>query len=73
MPLEHAAAAGNTELFNDLLEAGASWSAGWSGRHGRSLLEAASRGGSVEVVSAVLEAGTQQQLDVDLALHTVSV
>ena len=53
VPLEHAAAAGNVELFNDLLSAGANASAGWSGGcGGRSLLGAAARGGSVEVCKA---------------------
>lgn len=70
VPLEHTDAAGNTELFNDLREAGANSSAGWSGCRGCSLLEAATQGGSVEVVSAVPEAGTQP--DVDMALHIAS-
>lgn len=49
VPLEHAAAAGKVELFNELLEAGANASAEGSGCDGRSLLEAATCGGSVEV------------------------
>ena len=35
MPLEHAAGAGNMELFNALIKAGANGGAGWRGCHGR--------------------------------------
>lgn len=73
VPLKHAAAAGDTDLFNEILEAGAHGSVERGGCYGRSLLEAAARGGSVEVVSTVLEKAVAPQPDVDVALFTASV
>lgn len=63
-PLEHAAAAGDVDLVNDLLEAGANGQAGWKGCRNRSLLCAAVQGGKREVVSALLKAGAKQDLHV---------
>lgn len=62
MPLEHAAARGNLDPFNALLEAGANGSAGWRGCRSRSLIDAAAVGGSEDVMSAVLRAGAQPDL-----------
>lgn len=50
MPLEHAIAQGNLDLFNNLLGAGAIGRAGWRGYRGRTLLDAATAvGGNEEV------------------------
>ncbi|CAM9564679.1 unnamed protein product, partial [Sphacelaria rigidula] len=54
VPLEHAAAAGDAKLVNDLLAAGASPKPSWKGSFGRSLLCAAVQGGNHEVVSKLL-------------------
>lgn len=64
VPLEHAAADGNIGLFNALIEAGADGSAGWRGCHGRTLFDAAAVGGSADVVSALVLAGAQPDLNV---------
>ncbi|CBN73782.1 ankyrin repeat protein [Ectocarpus siliculosus] len=64
VPLEHAAARGNLNLVNSLLEAGADGSAGWKGCRGRTLIDAAALGGSEPVVSALLRAGAQPDVNV---------
>ena len=64
VPLEHAAARGNLELLNKLLEAGADGSDGWRGCRNRTLLDAAAVGGNEEVVSALLLAGAQPDINV---------
>lgn len=46
VPLEHAAAAGDGDLVNVLLSAGADGRAGWQGCNNRSLLCAAAEGGN---------------------------
>lgn len=48
VPLEHAAADANLDLFNALIGAGANGRAGWRGCHGRTLFDAAAAGGSAE-------------------------
>ena len=57
VPLEHAAADGNADLFNALIGAGANGRAGWRGCEGRTLFDAAAVGGNAEVVSALVAAG----------------
>eukprot|EP00752_Nemacystus_decipiens_P014367 g12779.t1 len=64
VPLEHAAARGNLNLVNTLLKAGADGSAGWRGCRGRTLLDAAAVGGSAGVVTALLGAGAQPDVNV---------
>ncbi|CAN0415891.1 unnamed protein product, partial [Ectocarpus sp. 12 AP-2014] len=64
VPLEHAAARGNLNLVTSLLEAGADGSAGWRGCRGRALIDAAALGGSEPVVSALLRAGAQPDVNV---------
>ncbi|CAM9559734.1 unnamed protein product, partial [Ectocarpus sp. 8 AP-2014] len=64
VPLEHAAARGNLNLVNSLLEAGADGSEGWKGCRGRTLIDAAALGGSEPVVSALLRAGAQPDVNV---------
>ena len=64
VPLEHAAARGNLDLFNKLLGAGASGSAGWKGCDGRTLLDAAAVGGNADVATALLRAGAQPDVNV---------
>ena len=64
VPLEHAAARGNLGLFNKLLEAGANGGAGWRGCDGRTLLDAAALGGNKDVVSGLLRAGAQPDVNV---------
>ena len=64
VPLEHAAARGNLELFNKLLGAGANGAAGWRGCRGRTLLDAAALGGNEDVVSGLLGAGAQPDVNV---------
>lgn len=64
VPLEHAAARGNLELINKLLEAGANGSHGWRFLKGRTLLDAAAVGGDAGVVSALLRAGAQPGVNV---------
>ena len=63
-PLEHAAADGNMELFTRLMDAGVDGSAGWRGCHGQTLLGAACRGKNEGMVSALLEAGAGDDLNV---------
>lgn len=57
MPLEHAAASGDFDLVDRLIKAGANGSSGWKGCRRRTLLDAATFGGNVNVVSALLQAG----------------
>ena len=64
VPLEHAAARGNLELINKLLEAGANGSHGWRFLKGRTLLDAAAVGGDAGVVSALLRAGAHPDVNV---------
>ena len=64
VPLEWAAAQGNLDLFNKLLGAGADGSAGWRGCGGRTLLHAAAVGGSEDIVSGLLRAGAQPDVNV---------
>ncbi|CAB1097619.1 unnamed protein product [Ectocarpus sp. CCAP 1310/34] len=54
---EHAEARGEVGLVKKLLNAGAGGGAGWSGCHGRTLLDAAALGGNPDVVTALLRAG----------------
>ncbi|CAM9426220.1 unnamed protein product [Ectocarpus sp. 12 AP-2014] len=64
VPLEHAAARGNLDLVNILIEAGADGSAGWRGCRDRTLLDAAALGGSADVVAALLRAGARPDVKV---------
>ncbi|CAM9517433.1 unnamed protein product [Ectocarpus fasciculatus] len=64
VPLEHAAARGNLDLVNILIEAGADGSAGWRGCRGRTLLDAAALGGSADVITALLRAGARPDVKV---------
>ena len=64
VPLEHAAARGNLDLFNKLLGAGADGSAGWRGCRNRTLLDAAAVGGNEDVVSSLLRVGAQPDVKV---------
>ena len=64
VPLEHATARGNIDLFNKLLGAGANGAAGWKGCDGRTMLDAAARGGNEEVVSGLLRAGARPDVNV---------
>lgn len=63
-PLEHAAAAGDLELVENLLVAGANVKEGWRGCDGRPLLCAAAHGGNHEIVSILLEAGAQPEVNI---------
>eukprot|EP00903_Cladosiphon_okamuranus_P008544 g8203.t1 len=63
VPLEHAAARGNLDLFNKLLGAGADGRAGWRGCRGRTLLDAAAIGGNVDIVSGLLRSGAHQEVN----------
>lgn len=63
VPLEHAASRGNLDLVNVLLGAGANGSAGWRGCRGRTLLDAAAVGGNGEVVSALIRAGAEPDVN----------
>ena len=64
VPLEHAAARGNLDLVNTLLQAGADGSAGWRGCRGRTLLHAAAVGGNPDVLTALLGAGARPDVNV---------
>eukprot|EP00903_Cladosiphon_okamuranus_P018105 g16662.t1 len=64
VPLEHAAARGNLDLVNRLLQAGANAGEGWRGCHGRTLLDAAAVGGNADVVSALVRAGAGKDVNV---------
>eukprot|EP00752_Nemacystus_decipiens_P014386 g12796.t1 len=64
VPLEHAVARGNLGLVNILLKAGADGSAGWRGCRGRTLLDAAAVGGNPDVLTALLRAGAQPDVNV---------
>lgn len=69
VPLEHAAADGNVDLFTRLMDAGADSSAGWRGCHGRTLLGAAARGNDGRIVSALLKAGAKRDVNVLFIEH----
>lgn len=62
-PLEHAAAAGDLEVVETLLLAGANGGAGWRGCLDRSLLCAAVQSGNHRVVTALLKAGSRQDVN----------
>ncbi|CAM9758937.1 unnamed protein product, partial [Ectocarpus sp. 8 AP-2014] len=64
LPLEHAAARGNLDLVNILVEAGADGSAGWRGCRDRTLLDAAALGGSAGVITTLLRAGARPDVKV---------
>lgn len=64
VPLEHAAASGNHDLFTKLMQAGAKCGAGWVGCNGRTLLYAAAQGGNADVMSAVLPGGCRSDIGV---------
>lgn len=64
MPLEHAAAEGDIDLFTKLVGAGADTSAGWRGVDGRTLLGAAAYGRNEEIVLALLAAGAKDEVNV---------
>ncbi|CAM9942695.1 unnamed protein product [Pylaiella littoralis] len=66
-------------LFTRLIDAGGDASAGWRGRHGRTLLGAAAYGKNEKMVLALLKAGTADDVDVvfngakgELALHVAA-
>ncbi|CAM9770409.1 unnamed protein product [Scytosiphon promiscuus] len=63
-PLEHAAAQGNLDLVDKLIQAGADGSAGWRGCNGRTLLRAAASGGNEGVVSSLLRQGSRPDVNV---------
>ncbi|CBN76536.1 conserved unknown protein [Ectocarpus siliculosus] len=65
VPLEHAAARGNLDLFTRLMDAGGfGGERGWRGCNGRTLLGAAAWGKSDKVVRALLEAGAGDDVNV---------
>ena len=64
VPLEHAAARGNLDLFDRLLRAGANGSAGWRGCRGRTLLDAAALGGNSDLLAALIRAGAGPDVNV---------
>eukprot|EP00752_Nemacystus_decipiens_P006553 g5900.t1 len=64
VPLEHAAARGNLQLVDALLGAGANGGGGWRGSRGRTLLDAAALGGSPDVVTALVAAGADADVNV---------
>ncbi|CAM9792798.1 unnamed protein product [Sphacelaria rigidula] len=64
VPLEHAAAAGDVALVNELLAAGAKGKAFWKGSYNRTLLCAAVQGGKLEVVKALPNSGAQPDVNV---------
>lgn len=71
VPLEHAARKGDIDLVNILLRSGADASAGWRGGcDGGTLLGAGAAGGSEEVVSALLKAGGNGDVNVPLPGYT---
>lgn len=64
VPLEHAAAEGSFEVFSALIGAGAKVGAGFRGREGRTLFDAAARGGNAAIVSGLLRRGALPDLNV---------
>eukprot|EP00752_Nemacystus_decipiens_P007867 g7028.t1 len=72
VPLEHAAADGNVDLFTRLMDAGASRKAGWRGCHGRTLLAAAAYGRSETIVRVLLSAGAKREVNVECGLFNAS-
>lgn len=75
----YAAARSNIKPVHRLLKPGANGSAGWSGCHGRTLLDAAALGGNEDVGSALLRAGCEPDVNVvsmasrRSALHLLAV
>ena len=65
-PLAKACDAGQGDLVDKLLEAGADGSAGWRGKDGRTLLHAAAMGGSEQAVWSLLNAGAKPDIDVEI-------
>ncbi|CAM9503812.1 unnamed protein product [Ectocarpus sp. 4 AP-2014] len=63
VPLEHAAAKENLDLFTRLMDAGANGEAGWRGCHGRTLLGAAAYGRSEKMVRALLTVGAKSDVN----------
>ncbi|CBJ25690.1 hypothetical protein Esi_0008_0114 [Ectocarpus siliculosus] len=63
VPLEHAAAKGNLDLFTRLMDAGADGCSGWRGCYGRTLLGAAACGDGDQMVRALLEAGATDDVN----------
>ncbi|CAM9242574.1 unnamed protein product, partial [Ectocarpus sp. 8 AP-2014] len=61
-------AAGNRDLVDKLLGAGANGGAGWRGCHGKTLLHAAAEGGNVHVITSLRRAGVGEDIKVK-ALH----
>ena len=76
VPLEHAAAVGNMDLFTRLMDAGADGGAGWRGCHGRTLLGAAAFGQNDEMVTILIKAGHDVNLTFgakkETALHVAA-
>ena len=64
VPLEHAAADGDMDLFTRLMDAGADSSAGWRGCYGRTLLGAAAHGKNEKMVQCLLKAGAKAEVNV---------
>lgn len=62
-PLEHACRAGNPDLVDPLLEAGADATAPGLGEDGGTLLHAAATGGSERVVSSLLNSGAMENIN----------
>lgn len=70
VPLEHAARNGDIDLVKTLLRSGADGSAGWRGScDGGTLLGAGALGGNEGVVAALLEAGSEADINVQLPAH----
>lgn len=68
-PLHVACDAGNADLVDKLLEAGAGIAAGGMGKDGRTLLHAAAASGSERVVSALLRTPARADLNIKSASH----
>eukprot|EP00752_Nemacystus_decipiens_P010666 g9497.t1 len=64
VPLEHAAANGNMDLFTRLLDAGADGGPGWRGCYGRTLLGAAAYGKDENIVLSLLKTGASAEVNV---------
>ena len=72
VPLQHAAADGNEDLFNKLMGAGADVRANWRGWHGQTLLAAAARGNSKKIVLALLKAGAKAEVNARFGVRNES-
>eukprot|EP00903_Cladosiphon_okamuranus_P009977 g9463.t1 len=66
-PLEHACEAGDSDLVDALLEAGADGSDPGLGRRGRTLLHAAAAGGSESVIWSLLDNGARPNIEARLS------